>query len=217
MPLRSSPRRAAQASAARAVDRAVESRGRFRADDAASWPARDRAILELLYGCGIRNAELTGLNLEDIHWANEAILVRGKGQKQRYVPLGDAAAAASARLSRRSDRRGWPPLARKASRRPLFVNLQLRGLAHRRRGTAHHPQRRPHRQAHRHPARPLRPTCIPTPCATPSAPTCSKKAPTSAPFRSCSATSASPPRSATPSSPPRSSTAVYDRTHPRAK
>jgi integrase/recombinase XerC len=42
---------------------------------------------------------LTGLNLADIHWANEAILVRGKGQKQRYVPLGDAAAQASARLS----------------------------------------------------------------------------------------------------------------------
>lgn len=62
--------------------------------DAASWPARDAAILELLYGCGIRNAELTGLNLGDIHWANEAILIRGKGQKQRYVPLGDAAAAA---------------------------------------------------------------------------------------------------------------------------
>src|SRR5579863_7598045 len=60
-------------------------------DDAASWPARDRAILELLYGCGMRNAELVGLNLADIHWANDAILVRGKGQKQRYVPLGDAA------------------------------------------------------------------------------------------------------------------------------
>jgi len=60
----------------------------------ASWPARDRAILELLYGCGIRNAELTGLNLDDIHWANEAILVHGKGQKERYVPLGDAAAEA---------------------------------------------------------------------------------------------------------------------------
>jgi integrase/recombinase XerC len=64
------------------------------AEDAASWPARDTAILELLYGCGIRNAELTSLNLEDIHWANEAILIRGKGQKQRYVPLGDAAAQA---------------------------------------------------------------------------------------------------------------------------
>ena len=72
------------------MNRVVDSVG----DDAASWPARDTAILELLYGCGIRNAELTGLNLDDIHWANEAILVRGKGQKQRYVPLGDAAAEA---------------------------------------------------------------------------------------------------------------------------
>ena len=75
------------------------------ADDAASWPARDRAIMELLYGCGMRNAELTGLNLQDIHWANEAILVRGKGQKQRYVPLGDAAAEAlRAYLAERSAR-----------------------------------------------------------------------------------------------------------------
>jgi integrase/recombinase XerC len=59
-----------------------------------TWPERDRVIFELLYGCGIRNAELTGLNLADLHWANEVILVRGKGRKQRYVPLGDAAAEA---------------------------------------------------------------------------------------------------------------------------
>jgi integrase/recombinase XerC len=59
-----------------------------------AWPERDRVIFELLYGCGIRNAELTGLDLADLHWANEVILVRGKGRKQRYVPLGDAAAAA---------------------------------------------------------------------------------------------------------------------------
>jgi integrase/recombinase XerC len=98
-------------------------------DDAASWPARDRAILEMLYGCGIRNAELTSLNLDDIHWANEAILVRGKGQKQRYVPLGDTAAEAlrayiierSARLSADD---GQKPLKTPA----LFLNLQLRGL-----------------------------------------------------------------------------------------
>ncbi len=83
------------------MNRVVDSVG----DDAASWPARDRAILEMLYGCGIRNAELTGLNLDDIHWANEAILVRGKGQKQRYVPLGDAAAEAlRAYLAERSAR-----------------------------------------------------------------------------------------------------------------
>jgi integrase/recombinase XerC len=63
-------------------------------EEAAAWPERDRVIFELLYGCGIRNAELVGLDLEDIHWANEAILVRGKGRKERYVPLGDAAAQA---------------------------------------------------------------------------------------------------------------------------
>jgi len=98
-------------------------------DDAASWPARDRAILEMLYGCGIRNAELVGLNLEDIHWANEAILVRGKGQKQRYVPLGDVAATAlRAYLAERSARlaaNGQKGLATPA----LFVNLRLRGLS----------------------------------------------------------------------------------------
>ncbi len=59
-----------------------------------AWAERDRVILELLYGCGIRNAELVGLNLEDIQWGNECLLVRGKGRKERYVPLGDAAAAA---------------------------------------------------------------------------------------------------------------------------
>jgi integrase/recombinase XerC len=94
-------------------------------EDAASWPARDRAILEMLYGCGIRNAELTGLNLDDIHWANEAVLVRGKGQKQRYVPLGDAAAEAlraymAERTARLAAANGATPA--------LFLNLQLRGL-----------------------------------------------------------------------------------------
>jgi integrase/recombinase XerC len=98
-------------------------------DDVASWPARDTAILELLYGCGIRNAELTGLNIEDIHWANEAILVRGKGQKQRYVPLGDAAAqAVRAYLAERSARLAAAVSGKGHSTPALFVNLQLRGL-----------------------------------------------------------------------------------------
>jgi integrase/recombinase XerC len=99
-------------------------------DDAASWPAREKAILELLYGCGIRNAELTGLNLNDIHWGNEAILVRGKGQKQRLVPLGDAAAMAlRAYLAERSARLA-AKFAPKAppSTPALFVSLQMRGL-----------------------------------------------------------------------------------------
>ncbi len=97
-------------------------------EDAASWPARDRAILEMLYGCGIRNAELTGLNLDDIHWANEAILVRGKGQKQRYVPLGDAAAEAlRAYLAERSALLAAAGRAGAATP-ALFLNLRLRGL-----------------------------------------------------------------------------------------
>ena len=105
-------------------------------DDAASWPTRDHAILEMLYGCGIRNAELTALNLDDIQWANEAILVRGKGQKQRYVPLGDTAAQAlrtyiaerAARLAA-GDEQSPAQSNRKISKTPaLFLNLQLRGL-----------------------------------------------------------------------------------------
>jgi integrase/recombinase XerC len=107
-------------------------------DDAASWPARDRAILEMLYGCGIRNAELTALDLDDIHWANEAILVRGKGQKQRYVPLGDSAAEAlrtyiaeRATLLAADDGQKSPKAdgGQKPLNTPaLFLNLQLRGL-----------------------------------------------------------------------------------------
>jgi len=96
-------------------------------EDAASWPARDRAILELLYGCGIRNAELTGLNLDDIHWANDAILVHGKGQKERYVPLGDAAAEAV--RSYLTERSALLDAAKGGGTPALFVNLQLRGLS----------------------------------------------------------------------------------------
>ena len=63
-------------------------------DDAGAWPERDRVILELLYGCGIRNSELCGLDVRSIRWADDAVLVRGKGKKERLVPLGDSAAAA---------------------------------------------------------------------------------------------------------------------------
>jgi integrase/recombinase XerC len=62
--------------------------------DNAAFPERDRVIFELLYGCGIRNSELVGINFEDIHWNREAILVRGKGKKQRLVPFGESAQAA---------------------------------------------------------------------------------------------------------------------------
>src|ERR1019366_4331366 len=63
-------------------------------NEAAAWPKRDPMTFELLYGCGIRNSELVGIDMPDIQWKNDAILVKGKGRKQRYVPLGDEAAIA---------------------------------------------------------------------------------------------------------------------------
>ncbi|MGA8491191.1 MAG: tyrosine recombinase XerC [Terriglobales bacterium] len=64
--------------------------------EAASFPERDRTMFELLYGCGIRNSELIGINLDDIRLSSEAILIRGKGKKERYVPFGDSVKAALA-------------------------------------------------------------------------------------------------------------------------
>jgi integrase/recombinase XerC len=60
----------------------------------AAFPTRDRVIFELLYGCGLRNSELIGIDLDDISWSNEVIRVRGKGKKERLVPLGDSASVA---------------------------------------------------------------------------------------------------------------------------
>jgi len=56
--------------------------------------ARDRAVLELLYGAGLRVGELCGLNLEDVDLRSGAIRVTGKGNKQRRVPIGEPAARA---------------------------------------------------------------------------------------------------------------------------
>ena len=61
--------------------------------ESAAFAERDQLIFELLYGCGIRNSELVGINLEDVRASNEAILIRGKGKKQRYVPFGETARA----------------------------------------------------------------------------------------------------------------------------
>jgi integrase/recombinase XerC len=62
--------------------------------EVATFPERDRLMFELLYGCGIRNSELVGINLDDISLSNEAILIRGKGKKERFVPFGGSALAA---------------------------------------------------------------------------------------------------------------------------
>ncbi|MFN7995872.1 MAG: tyrosine-type recombinase/integrase [Bryobacteraceae bacterium] len=58
------------------------------------YPARDRAIFEFLYGCGVRVSELVGLDLQDIDRSQQWIRVRGKGRKERQVPFASKAAAA---------------------------------------------------------------------------------------------------------------------------
>jgi integrase/recombinase XerC len=77
-------------------------------------PARDVAIFELLYGCGVRVSELVGLNVADVDLGQGWILVRGKGKKERQVPLaGKAAAALERYLEERSP---------KGSVRAVFLN-----------------------------------------------------------------------------------------------
>ncbi len=55
--------------------------------------ARDRAILETIYSSGLRVSELCGLNIEDLDEFSEALRIRGKGKKERLVPLGSMAIA----------------------------------------------------------------------------------------------------------------------------
>lgn len=78
---------------------------------------RDLAGLELLYGSGLRLAELHGMNLEEIDFVGERVKVRGKGRKERVVPLtGSAVAAVRRYLPRRSEAAESP------DRGPLLVN-----------------------------------------------------------------------------------------------
>ena len=90
--------------------------------ESSAFAERDQVILELLYGCGIRNSELIGINLDDIRWSQEIVLVRGKGKKERYVPFGDSAKAAlQAYLSPRQRVLGET---RRTTERALLVNLR---------------------------------------------------------------------------------------------
>jgi integrase/recombinase XerC len=72
-------------------------------------PVRDRAIFELLYGCGVRVSELAGLNLHDLDRAERWLRVLGKGRKERQVPMpGKAAEALERYLAERPVERDQP-------------------------------------------------------------------------------------------------------------
>ncbi len=89
--------------------------------EVAAFPERDRLIFELLYGCGIRNSELVGINVDDIRLSSEAILIRGKGKKERYVPFGDSVRAA---LSGYLPTRQQMLSARKKNTNSLLINTR---------------------------------------------------------------------------------------------
>jgi integrase/recombinase XerD len=86
---------------------------------------RDRAILEVLYGCGLRVSELTGLELTDLELGDGFLRVFGKGGKERAVPVAGAAMAAlqdylaHGRRSLRSKGRG-----KRQDPAALFINVR---------------------------------------------------------------------------------------------
>lgn len=78
------------------------------------YPKRDRLLLELLYGCGLRVSEAVGLNIEDFDRAERWLRARGKGRKERQVPYGRKAEASLQEYL--SDR--------PANAGPLFLNMR---------------------------------------------------------------------------------------------
>lgn len=59
------------------------------ADEAEEHPILIKIIFELLYGCALRVSELCGINFADLELKNKVIKIRGKGNKERFVPIGD--------------------------------------------------------------------------------------------------------------------------------
>ncbi|MGI8461377.1 MAG: site-specific tyrosine recombinase [Solirubrobacterales bacterium] len=81
---------------------------------------RDRALLEVMYACGLRASEATGLEVTDADLRRGFVRAHGKGSKERIVPLGREAAGAL----RRYLQRGRPDLVGTSGERNLFVNFR---------------------------------------------------------------------------------------------
>ncbi len=88
---------------------------------------RDRALLELLYGSGLRLAEAIGLDLSDVDWSQRTLRVIGKGDKERIVPLSQHAKVALLAMMR--DRRTAPRPAGHQGDEPLFTGPGGRRLS----------------------------------------------------------------------------------------
>jgi integrase/recombinase XerD len=88
----------------------------------AHWK-RDRALLELMYATGCRASEVSWLRLQDVRWDDASLLARGKGNKERLVPLGRKAVAALERYLREER----PELAARAAEPPPWLLLSGRG------------------------------------------------------------------------------------------
>jgi integrase/recombinase XerD len=86
--------------------------------------ARDRAVLELLYGAGLRASELAGLRPADVDLQGQFLICRGKRDRQRLVPLGDQARRALTEYLER----GRPGLVRRRDPGTLFVSARGRPL-----------------------------------------------------------------------------------------
>ncbi len=95
-----------------------------RAADANGLALRDHAILELLYGGGLRVAEVVSLRAEDIRLEQGLAQVRGKGDKERIVPLGRSAVEAVERYLKL----GRPGLLKGLARAPLFLSVRGKAL-----------------------------------------------------------------------------------------
>jgi integrase/recombinase XerC len=90
---------------------------------------RDRALLELLYGSGLRLSEAVGLDLSHVDWGGRTVRVIGKGDKERIVPLGAHAKVALLAMLRDRTGHARSPTAAPAGDEPVFVGPGGRRLS----------------------------------------------------------------------------------------